>query len=182
MRELRGARLPVALAPILAPVFAVQLGIKRLRRRLGDQLLRSTPSDEVADHHHSGSNADTRLELYAAGGGSSNVAKCWLGRLIGSGEIVRNPSLKSDRDRPRHLTALQGEVAGADQMGHLAVADPDRQAPQAPCAPARGAPAAAWRPPTDKSMRFSAKHFAYSAKPSSASQSPTCCIAGPPRT
>jgi len=25
-------------------------------------LLRSTPSDEVADHHHSGCNADTRLE------------------------------------------------------------------------------------------------------------------------
>ena len=48
----------------------------------------------------------------------------------GSGEIVRNPSLKSDRDRPRHFTALQGEVAVADQMAHLAVADPNRQAPQ----------------------------------------------------
>jgi hypothetical protein len=40
---------------------------------------------------------------------------------IGSGEI-RNPSLKSDRDRRRLLTALQGEVAGADQMAQLAVA------------------------------------------------------------
>jgi len=34
---------------------------------------------------------------------------------LGSGEIVRNPSLKSDRDRRRHLTALQGEVSAADQ-------------------------------------------------------------------
>jgi len=50
------------------------------------------------------------------------VAKCWLRRLIGSDEIVRNPSLKSDRDRRRHLTALQGQVAGADQTAHLAVA------------------------------------------------------------
>ncbi len=58
------------------------------------------------------------------------MAKCWLGRLIGSGEIVRNPSLKSDRDRGRHPTTLQGEVAVADQMAHLAVADPNRQAPQ----------------------------------------------------
>jgi hypothetical protein len=40
----------------------------------------------------------------------------------GSCEIVRNPSLKSDRDR-RRLTALQGEVAVADQTAHLAVAD-----------------------------------------------------------
>ena len=51
-------------------------------------------------------------------------------RLIGSREVVRNPSLKSDRDRRRHVTALQGEVAGADQMAHLVVADPNRQAPQ----------------------------------------------------
>ncbi len=50
--------------------------------------------------------------------------------LSGSGEIVRNPRLKSDRDRPRHLTALQGEIAGADQVAHRAVADPNRQAPQ----------------------------------------------------
>ena len=51
-------------------------------------------------------------------------------RLIGSGEIVRNPSLKSDRDRRRRLTALQGEVAVADQTADLVVADPNRQAPQ----------------------------------------------------
>ena len=65
------------------------------------------------------------------------MAKCWLGRLIGSCDVVRNPSLKSDRDRRRLLTALQGEVAGADQMAHIAVADPNRQAPQphaGPCA------------------------------------------------
>jgi hypothetical protein len=36
-------------------------------------------------------------------------------RLIGSGEIVRNPGLKSDGDRRRRLTALQGEIAVADQ-------------------------------------------------------------------
>jgi len=65
------------------------------------------------------------------------VAKCWLGRLIGSGEIVRNPSLKSDRDRRRRVTALQGEIAGADQMAHRAVADPNRQAPQLPARPRR---------------------------------------------
>jgi hypothetical protein len=63
-------------------------------------------------------------------GGSSNVAKCWLGRLIGSCDIVRNPRLKSDRDRSRRRPALQGEVAGADQMAHRAVADSNRQAPQ----------------------------------------------------
>ena len=43
---------------------------------------------------------------------------------------VRNPSLKSDRDRRRRLTALQGEIAVADQTAHLAVADPNRQASQ----------------------------------------------------
>ena len=57
------------------------------------------------------------------------MAKYWLGRWIGSGGLLRNPSLKSDRYR-RRLTALQGEVAVADQMAHLAVADPNRQAPQ----------------------------------------------------
>ena len=35
-------------------------------------------------------------------------------RLISSGEIVGNPSFKSDRDRRRRFTALQGEVAIAD--------------------------------------------------------------------
>jgi len=45
------------------------------------------------------------------------------------GRKIFNPSLKSDRDR-RRLTALQGEVAIADQTAHLAVADPNRQAPQ----------------------------------------------------
>ncbi len=57
------------------------------------------------------------------------MAKCWLGRLIGSCDVVRNPSFKSDRDRRRRLTALQGEVAGADQMAYLAVANPNGQAP-----------------------------------------------------
>ncbi len=55
----------------------------------------------------------------------------------GSGEIVVDPSFESDRDRRRRVTALRGEVAGADQMAHLAVADPNRQAPQphaGPCA------------------------------------------------
>ena len=47
-----------------------------------------------------------------------------------SGEIVVNPGLKSDRDHRRRLTALQGEVAGADQVAHYAFADPNRQAPQ----------------------------------------------------
>jgi hypothetical protein len=47
-----------------------------------------------------------------------------------SGDIVVNPGLKSDRDRGRCLTALQREVAGADQMAHRAVTDPNRQAPQ----------------------------------------------------
>jgi hypothetical protein len=56
--------------------------------------------------------------------------KRWLGRLIGSCDVVRNPSLKSERNVSRRLTALQGEVAGADQMAHRAVADPNRQAPQ----------------------------------------------------
>jgi hypothetical protein len=41
---------------------------------------------------------------------------------LGSCEIVSDPSFKSDRDRCLHLTALQGKVAGADQMAHLAVA------------------------------------------------------------
>jgi len=56
---------------------------------------------------------------------------------LGSVEIVRNPSLKSDRDCRRRLTALQGEVAVADQTAYLVVADPNRQAPQphaGPCA------------------------------------------------
>ena len=56
---------------------------------------------------------------------------------LDSGEIVVNPSLKSDRYCCRRLTALQGEVAGADQTAHLVVADPNRQAPQphaGPCA------------------------------------------------
>ncbi len=44
--------------------------------------------------------------------------------------IVVNPGLKSDRDHRRRLTALQREVAGADQVAHYAVADPNRQAPQ----------------------------------------------------
>jgi hypothetical protein len=39
-------------------------------------------------------------------------------------------SRKSDRDRRRRLTALQGEVAVADQRRHLAVTNPNRQAPQ----------------------------------------------------
>ncbi len=50
--------------------------------------------------------------------------------MIGSGEIVRNPSLKRDRDRRRRFTALQAEIAGADQVAHRAVADPNRQSPQ----------------------------------------------------
>jgi hypothetical protein len=33
-----------------------------------------------------------------------------------SGDVVVNPGLKSDRDRCRVLPALQGEVAGADQV------------------------------------------------------------------
>jgi len=56
---------------------------------------------------------------------------------LGSGDIVVNPSLKSDRDRRCRLTTLQGEVAVTDQTAHLAVADPNRQAPQphaGPCA------------------------------------------------
>jgi hypothetical protein len=43
-----------------------------------------------------------------------------------SGDIVVNPGLKSDRDRRRCPTALQGKVAGADQMAHRAVVDPNR--------------------------------------------------------
>ncbi len=58
------------------------------------------------------------------------MAKCWLGRLIGSCEVVCNPSLKSDRDRRRGLTALQGEIALADQTAHLAIAHSNRQALQ----------------------------------------------------
>jgi hypothetical protein len=57
-----------------------------------------------------------------------------------SGDVIVNPGLKSDRDHRRRLTALQGEVAGADQMAHYAVADPNRQAPQTLFRPARGAP------------------------------------------
>jgi hypothetical protein len=52
-------------------------------------------------------------------------------RLTGLGDIVVNPGLKSDRDRRGLFSALQGEVAGADQMADLAVANPNRQAPQA---------------------------------------------------
>jgi hypothetical protein len=52
-----------------------------------------------------------------------------FGQVSGD-EIVRNPSLKSDRDCCRRLTALQGEVAVADQTAHLVLADPHRQAPQ----------------------------------------------------
>ena len=58
------------------------------------------------------------------------MAKCWLGRLIGSCDVVRNPSLKGERNVRRRLTALQGEVAGADQMAHYAFVNPNRQAPQ----------------------------------------------------
>jgi hypothetical protein len=36
--------------------------------------------------------------------------------LTGSGDIVVNPGLKSDRDGRSPFSALQGEVAGADQM------------------------------------------------------------------
>jgi hypothetical protein len=36
--------------------------------------------------------------------------------LACSGDIVVNPGLKGDRDRSHRLPALQGEVAGADQM------------------------------------------------------------------
>ena len=43
----------------------------------------------------------------------ANVAKCWLGRLIGSDETVRNPSLGSDREPPH---CAPREVAVADQM------------------------------------------------------------------
>jgi hypothetical protein len=50
--------------------------------------------------------------------------------LAQSGEIVVNPGLKSTRDRSRLLPALQREVAGAYQVAHYAVADPNRQAPQ----------------------------------------------------
>ena len=45
-------------------------------------------------------------------------------------EIVSNPGLKSERNVGRRLPAFQGEVAGADQMAHYAVADPNREAPQ----------------------------------------------------
>jgi hypothetical protein len=55
---------------------------------------------------------------------------CDIRLLISSGEVVVNPGLKSDRDRGRCLTALQGKVAGADQMAHRAVVNPNRQAPQ----------------------------------------------------
>ena len=70
------------------------------------------------------------------------AAKCWLGRLIGSGDVVRHPSLKSDRDRSRSVPALQGKVAGADQMAHRAVTDPNREAPQPQAPP----PAVCLRP------------------------------------
>jgi hypothetical protein len=63
--------------------------------------------------------------------------------VIGPGEIVRNPSLKSDRDR--RLTALQGEVAVADQMVHFAVADPNGKAPQPRASPSE-TPATERRP------------------------------------
>jgi hypothetical protein len=33
---------------------------------------------------------------------------------------------RATRDRSRHLPALQGKVAGADQVAHYAVADPNR--------------------------------------------------------
>jgi hypothetical protein len=45
-----------------------------------------------------------------------------------SGDIVANPSLKGDCDGHRVFLALRGEIAGADQMAHNAVADPQRQA------------------------------------------------------
>jgi hypothetical protein len=48
-------------------------------------------------------------------------------RLIGSCEIVSNPGFKSERSVRRRLTALQGEVAGADQVAHYAVADPNHE-------------------------------------------------------
>jgi hypothetical protein len=51
--------------------------------------------------------------------------------------IVSYPSLKSDRDRCLQLTALQGEVAVADQAAHLAVADPNCRAPQPHALPHR---------------------------------------------
>ena len=54
----------------------------------------------------------------------------WFAVPACSGDVVVNPGLKSDRDRSRSLPALQGEVAGADQMAHRAVADPNPQAPQ----------------------------------------------------
>ena len=66
---------------------------------------------------------------------------------LGSCEIVVNPSLKSDRDR-RRVTALQGEVAVADQMAHLAVADPNRQTTQPHAGPRAVRLQPAWRPPT----------------------------------
>jgi hypothetical protein len=68
----------------------------------------------------------------------------------GSGDIVVNPSLQSDRDRRRLLTALQGEVAGADQMTHLTVAYPNGQAPQPHAGPraVRLHPLGARRPET----------------------------------
>jgi hypothetical protein len=47
-------------------------------------------------------------------------------RLTGSGDIVVNPGLKGDRDGRGLFSALQREVAGADQVAHLAVADPNR--------------------------------------------------------
>jgi hypothetical protein len=58
----------------------------------------------------------------------------WSGLSL---EIVGNPGLKGDRDRRHRFTALQGEVAVADRMARLAVADLNRQAPQPhahPCA------------------------------------------------
>ncbi len=46
---------------------------------------------------------------------SSNVAKCWLRRLIGSCDVVRNPSLNSDRDR-RRLTALRSNGKASETL------------------------------------------------------------------
>ena len=40
----------------------------------------------------------------------------WLARLIGSCDVVRNPSLKSQRNVRRRLNALKGEVAGATRQ------------------------------------------------------------------
>ena len=51
-------------------------------------------------------------------------------RSISLGKIVVNPSVKREPNVRGRLTALQGKVAGADQMAHQVLVDPNRHAPQ----------------------------------------------------